>query len=268
MTDASTARRTRTTLAPTGAERPAHRTSPAQGTALSPYREHPPPPALAPWLACTWERRDGGRDPVRVVPDGCIDIVWTQGRGARVVGANTAAFLVALDAQTSVVGARMHPGAAPALLGVDGASLRDGHLELADVWADDGRRLEQRLDAAGDHERGALLLAAIGGRAQHAAMPDALVRAAVGRLAAPDARVESLARELGISTRQLRRRVETAVGYGPKLLGRVLRLQRALAAARLGEELAQAAAGAGYADQAHFAHDCRALAGTSATALL
>ena len=232
------------------------------------YREHPPPLALEPWLACTWQRRDGAREPVRVVPDGCVDIVWTEGRGARVVGANTTAFLVALGPDTSVVGARIRPGAAPALLDVDAAALRDGHVELADVWADDGRRLEQRLDAAGDHNRGALLLAAIGERARHAAMPDPLVRAAVGRLAAPDARVEHLARELAISTRQLRRRCESAVGYGPKRLLRVLRLQRALAAARAGEELAQVAAGAGYADQAHFAHDCRALAGVPATALV
>jgi AraC-like DNA-binding protein len=48
----------------------------------------------------------------------------------------------------------------------------------------------------------------------------------------------------------------------------VLRLERALGAARGGEELAQAAAGAGYADQAHFAHDCRALAGVPPSALL
>ena len=215
-----------------------------------------------------WERRDGGGEPVRVVPDGCIDIVWTEGRGARVVGANTTAFLVTLGPDTSVVGARMRPGAAPALLGVDGAALRDAHVDLADVWADDGRRLEQRLDAARDHERGALLLAAISERAQHSAPPDALVRVAVARLAAPDARVERLARELAISPRQLRRRCESAVGYGPKRLLRVLRLQRALSAARAGEELAQAAAGAGYADQAHFAHDCRALAGVPATALV
>ena len=232
------------------------------------YREHRAPPSLAPWLACTWERRDGGGAPVRVVPDGCIDIVWTQGAGAHVVGPNTTAFLVALDAGVRVVGARMRPGAAPALLGVDGASLRDERLGLADVWADDGRRLEQRLDDADDCDRVELLLAALGGRAQRATLPDPLVQAAVARLASPEAGVEALARELGVSARQLRRRCEGAVGYGPKLLARVLRLEQALTAARAGEELAAAAFVAGYADQAHFVHDCRALAGVPPTALL
>ncbi len=88
-----------------------------EAAALSPmtYREHPAPAALAAWLECTWERRDGGGAPVRVVPDGCIDIIWTQGAGAHVVGPNTTACLVALDAGVSVVGARMRPGAAPPL---------------------------------------------------------------------------------------------------------------------------------------------------------
>ncbi len=232
------------------------------------YREHPAPAALTPWLLCTWERCDGGGDPVRVVPDGCIDVVWTERAATQVVGPNTSAFLVALDAGVRVVGARLRPGAAPALLGVDAAALCDGRVGLEEVWHDDGRRLAQRLDDAGAGvERRGLLVAALAARAGRAAAPDPLVRAAVAGLAAPHARVEPLARELGVSARQLRRRVESAVGYGPKLLARVLRLQRALAAARAGEELAAVAAGAGYADQAHFAHDCRELAGVTATAL-
>ena len=92
--------------------------------------------------------------------------------------------------------------------------------------------------------------------------------AAVARLRDPRARVHALAPELGVSTRQLRRRFESAVGYGPKRLARVLRLERALATARAGQELAWAAVDAGYADQAHFGNDCRALAGISPSMLL
>ena len=59
-----------------------------------------------------------------------------------------------------------------------------------------------------------------------------------------------------------------AVGYGPKRLGRVLRLRRALAAARAGDELGRVAFDAGYADQAHFSGDCRELAGVPPSLLI
>jgi AraC-like DNA-binding protein len=229
------------------------------------YREHLPPARLAPWVACTWERRDGGGTPVRVLPDGCIDIIWTQGAGTAVVGANTTAFLVALPARTHVVGVRLRPGAAPPLLGVDGVALRDARAPLHELWGDDGRALAARLDEAA--APAAALLAGLGARAAAAAAPDALVQAAVARLR-DGAAVRELAHELHVSERQLRRRVGTAVGYGPKRLARVLRLGRALAAARGGEQLGRAAADAGYADQAHFAGDCRELAGVPPSALL
>jgi AraC-like DNA-binding protein len=200
------------------------------------------------------------------VPDGCIDIVWAQGDGAQVVGANTTAFVVPLRAGVHVAAVRMRPGAGAALLGIDAAALRDARIALTDVGHDDGRLLEERLDAAADPV--AALLAALLARVPRTPQPDPLVRAAVARLRDPRTRVESLARDLDVSARQLRRRCESAVGYGPKRLARVLRLERALGAARCGEELAQAAAGAGYSDQAHLAHDCRALAGVSPSALL
>jgi methylphosphotriester-DNA--protein-cysteine methyltransferase len=57
------------------------------------------------------------------------------------------------------------------------------------------------------------------------------------------------------------------VGYGPKRLGRVLRLRRALAEIQAGSGLAEAAFGAGYVDQAHFTNDCRDLAGVPPTSV-
>ncbi|HEY0345243.1 MAG TPA: DUF6597 domain-containing transcriptional factor [Solirubrobacteraceae bacterium] len=229
------------------------------------YREHQPPARLTPWVACTWERRDGGGAPVRVLPDGCIDIIWTQGAGTAVAGANTTAFLVTLPARTHVVGLRLRPGAAPPLLGVDGTALRDARPALHELWGDDAHELTARLEEAADPA--VALLAELAPRAAAAGAPDPLVQAAVARLSG-GAAVRALAGELYVSERQLRRRVDAAVGYGPKRLARVLRLRRALAAAHRGEELARVAAGAGYADQAHFAGDCRELAGVPPSALL
>lgn len=230
------------------------------------YREHPPPPMLEPWLACTWERRSDGRSPVRVLPDGCVDVVWIEGAGTQIVGANTTAFLVPLPVGTHAVGARLRPGAAPSLLGLAGEAVRDAHLPIESVWGSEGARLAAALEEQADPIdglHGALLM-----RAAQAERPDELVRAAVTRLARPDAAVALLAGELSVSERQLRRRVSAAVGYGPKRLARVLRLGRALEAARTGEDLARVALDAGYADQAHFANDCHALAGVPPSVVL
>ena len=48
----------------------------------------------------------------------------------------------------------------------------------------------------------------------------------------PGLEVRVLARAVALSERQLRRRFHDAVGYGPKRLGRALRLQRLLAERR------------------------------------
>jgi transcriptional regulator GlxA family with amidase domain len=79
-------------------------------------------------------------------------------------------------------------------------------------------------------------------------------------------RVREIGDSLGVSERQLLRRFRAAVGYGPKMLARVLRFQRfATAGWGASEEttLARLAADAGYADQAHLARDCRQLAGVA-----
>jgi AraC-like DNA-binding protein len=231
------------------------------------YREHPPTPALAPWLACTWERRGEGAAPVRVLPDGCIDVIWTEGSGVALVGPNTTAFEATVPAGRRMVGARLRPGAAPALLGIAAPRLRDARPDIISVLGDEGRRLGAALDVGADPV--ADLRAWLSARGRRAASPDPLVLGAVARLdrACPDG-VRGVAAELGLSERALRRRVTATVGYGPKRLARVLRLWRALGAARAGEELASAAFQAGYVDQAHFSHDCRELAGVPPSALV
>ncbi len=230
-----------------------------------PYREHPAPAALAPWLLCTWERL-GDAPSVRVLPDGCIDVVYHRGAGSQIVGANTTAFVVPVADETYMLGARLRPGSAPALLGVAAESLRDERVGLELVLGGEGARLELALEH--EHDPVRALEAWLTQRAAGAELPDPLVGAAVRRLGHRADDVAALAGELGVSGRGLRRRMTAAVGYGPKRLGRVLRLRRALAAARAGDELARVAFDAGYADQAHFSGECRELAGVPPSALI
>ena len=104
---------------------------------------------------------------------------------------------------------------------------------------------------------------------------DPVVRAAAVGAARPRTPVEALGAGLGIGERQLRRRFDDAVGYGPKTLQRVLRFQRFLALAEAERtaggadpDLARLAFAAGYADQAHLTRECTRLAGLPPAALL
>ncbi len=57
-------------------------------------------------------------------------------------------------------------------------------------------------------------------------------------------------------------------GYGYRTLHRILRFRFALDLAESGRPLAEAAAEAGYADQAHFTRDTRAFSGLPPAALI
>src|SRR4029450_6397529 len=116
-------------------------------------------------------------------------------------------------------------------------------------------------------DRAGVALTDLAGRWLAEAEPDPLVQAAVAALHDPQARVAELGDELGVSERQLRRRCQHAVGYGPKTLHRVLRFRRFLDEMSTGRpavgtgDLADLATRTGYADQAHLTRECQALAG-------
>jgi AraC-like DNA-binding protein len=250
-----------------------------------PYREAPPPAPLGALVACTWVNEVAPGGPTRVLPDAAVDVIWRvpdgdAGRGVLLVaGPDTTAQHIDVGAPVRFTGVRFRPGAAAAGLGVPVDGLRDGRVPLAEVWGDRAaERLAERLAAA---RRPELTLAAAvaerladGGGAGAGRLPVALGDApgpAVAdalRAGGGPGGVRRLARDLGVSERQLHRRCLAHFGYGPKTVQRVLRFQGALALARAGRPLAAVAAEAGYADQAHLARDVRALAGTTLTALL
>ncbi|MGW2206850.1 helix-turn-helix domain-containing protein [Streptomyces sp. NPDC001774] len=200
--------------------------------------------------------------PVSVLPDGCMDLLWCDGR-LLVAGPDTAAHLPEAG-PGPYAGIRFAPGDAPTLLGVPASALRDRRVELGDLWGEArARRLGERISAAPDPAAALEDLAVR--RAADAPDPDPLIRAVVRRLAAGRPVAET-ADAVGIGARRLHRRSLDAFGYGPKTLARILRLQRALSLVRAGVPFADAALGAGCADQAHLARETRALAGTTLTA--
>lgn len=232
------------------------------------YREYAPPDDLRALLACTWVHRATSAQPQLVVPDGCMDFVF-DGSALRLAGPDTRPVREA-GAGALYLGVRFRIGRGASLLGVPASALCDTRAPLAELWGDRARRLEDALRAC-DPERGLELMAMAVRAAPARSAPDAAVHALIAQLAGPDRRwrIAPLAAELGLSERQLHRRCCAAVGYGPKLLARILRLQqfrRALARAP-DTPLATLAAALGYVDQAHLSHDASALFGRTPAAL-
>jgi AraC-like DNA-binding protein len=213
----------------------------------------------SPLVCCTWEQRIGESHHQRVVPDTCVDLIWS-GEQLTIAGPDTTARLVALAPGTRIVGVRLRPGVAGALLGLPASELCDQAPDAHEVLGHDATEaLLAELETAPDPH--AVLRRAVELRAD--STPDPLVRAAIDALDRPDARVAEVADELGLSARQLQRRVGEAVGYGPKTLARVLRFRRLQALAASGPALVDLALEAGYADQAHMTAEVTRLAGLS-----
>ena len=211
----------------------------------------------SPLVACTWERVTSAQQEQRVTPDASVDLIWS-GNGLRIAGPDSEARVVRLAPGSRVVGARLRPGAAGVVLGLPASELRDLMPDAADVVGSGvADALLEALAAGSDPH--ALLLRALELRGVRE--PEPLVRAAVAALRRPRARIGPVAAELGVSARQLQRQVSDAVGYGPKMLQRVLRFQRLRSLPPA--PLAELALDAGYADQAHMTAEVTRLAGIS-----
>jgi AraC-like DNA-binding protein len=234
------------------------------------YREFAPAVPLRKEIHCLWVSVITPGTPLtRVLPDGCTDLIWQSGTGAFVAGPDTGPVPDARPPGTVLVGARFRPGAGGAALGVPLSELLDQRVDAADLPAVPGGRLPGSLDPAEALRR----MARIAAEMVTERPPDRLVLDAARLLGRPGARADLVAARLGLGERQLRRRCQAAVGYGPRMLTRVLRFRRFLARAEAGAagtaaDLAGLAAEAGYADQAHLTRESTRLAGLPPAALV
>jgi len=226
---------------------------------------------------------DSGAVAHRVLPDGCLDLIWVQPGPDEpgevfAAGPDTSAAVVTWRPGARYLGLRFDSGTGPAFLGVPAAEIRDRRLGLDELWGPRAAAtLAGRLARADDPA--AAFEAEIAGRERSDGLADLLPPPALAgiRRGRP---VPDVARAAGLSERQLRRRCQLALGYGPKTLARIVRFRLALALAQAGAAdpadpagpagptFADVAAATGYADQAHLAREVRALAGVPLGELL
>ncbi len=231
------------------------------------YREDAPAADPFGLIACVWTRETERTYEQRIVPDACVDLMWQRESGELfVAGPDTHPHLGAIDPGT-LVGLRFSPGSAPVALGVSADAIRDSRVALDDLWTPaQARQLGETLaGTASDEDAQQVLERAV--TAHAGGLRD---RAATGvlRLLRSGTRVSEMAAAIGLSERQLHRRCLAAFGYGPKVLDRVLRFDRAVRLARSGKPLADIAYEVGYADQPHLSREIKALSGVPIRSLV
>jgi AraC-like DNA-binding protein len=241
------------------------------------YWERPAHFRLAPYVEAVAFSRDGERarrdEPIRVVPDGCIDLLFSVSMDsaasapAYVFGLKTSTLLVGPGAPVENVAIRFRPGAATRFLGASASEFADIQVELAEFWGDDARVLSDRVARAPTLRQRAVSIESMLLVRLDAVEPatelNLATAVAVGLFQRSGGQlwVRDAAAKLGIGQRRLERAFRDRVGTSPKRFARILRFRAAYRALAAGRPQIQVALDAGYSDQAHLLREFRELAG-------
>jgi AraC-like DNA-binding protein len=237
------------------------------------YQEYRPDRRLASFVECGWTRAASSSGSIRVIPDGCVDLFVSSRGDVMIAGPATTFYDLGANEGGVLAGLRLRPGVAAAVIGRPVSEFTDRQVLLDSVFGAGGHPVAEKVFAATTPSQrvAALQNTLIDQLPDTEPVVDAVVARAIVMLRRrPHRPVSHLAAAVDLSERQLRRRFETAVGYGPRRLGRILRLQRLLELihTRGGRvRWAELAIAASYADQPHMINECRALAGMSPIAL-
>jgi AraC-like DNA-binding protein len=241
----------------------AEKDSPVLAAKAGIYREAATTGPLARYFRCVWSHRlpadFGGR--ILIVPDGCSDLIWT-GERLMVVGPDRTSAFPELKPGGHIQGLRFRPGAALAWLDTPLSELVGRTMPLTDFWGYKAEAIQARLLELPVPERFSHLVQML--EMHDTGDPPEDIQALFVRLSGADGRrasVRSLAVDIAVGERTLRRRSREHLGYGPKTLERILRFQTFLQCARdlRCDSLANLALQAGYADQSHMNREVKAL---------
>lgn len=229
------------------------------------YREYRPGPELADIVECIWTANGERSLPFRILPDGCMDIVFDftapPDRGGSVIGAMRRVRLAAPQQRVDFLGVRFRPGGMTACFRLDAAPFTDKRIDLVAVWPQ-ARVIWNRLGETPAPARPAMLEAQL--RALRNTKPDALVSHCVRSIEAAGGRLRMahLERATAVNARLIERRFAAHVGISPKRLARVVRFKTAMAMIGRGRaDWAALAVDCGYADQPHLVREFKELSG-------
>jgi AraC-like DNA-binding protein len=223
-----------------------------------------PPVALRETIEHFWIQAALPKNVWRVVPDLSAHVIFSIVSGpnglssdCRVVGARRHSFDVCMAGRVLTIGARLTPGALAGLVRDDATQLTDRSVPLDTIVGPIGLTLvEQMMEV---HPREALRLFTRFFIERIGQATPLFPRDSIRHITS----VRDLARAQGISRRRAYDEFSTRVGLPPKLALRIQRLHQALIVLNTTACLADAAAHAGYSDQAHFTREAAGLLGES-----
>jgi hypothetical protein len=99
------------------------------------YQECRPDPRLAPLVECGWARSGSAARPLRVLPDGCVDLFVSSLGDVMIGGPATGFYDLRSDEECMFVGLRLRPGAAAAAVGGPVNEFTDSRVPLDSVFA-------------------------------------------------------------------------------------------------------------------------------------
>lgn len=253
------------------------------GRAAATYREVPPSPPLSPYIVCFWgmEQHPGSGSGTghRVVPDGCMDMLFQWLPDGRIVRSSLCgAFGTPFDALPSCrrvryFGIRFFPGGLYRLLRIPAAEFTDRLVPLEDIPGAAYSELAERLSRCRLFEEQTIAaerhLLQMAGSLQPLDCDPNFGNALYELLRSGGSMpVSELSARGAISERHLHRLFVKWTGLGPKPIGRIVRFQAILdsvSGCSDDGDWAGTAAAFGYADQAHFIRDFKSLYGQPPT---
>jgi AraC-like DNA-binding protein len=248
------------------------------------YHEYPPPPPLNAYIRCFWMLEHDYREPFHthehLWADTHTELILSWGeryyrkseenKGRKiglsqnfVIGPQLKQLLLYSNGFTALVAARFHPWGLTAFSKVTPADLVDRVIPAAQVLGSDTATLAARL--ATESTRDTKLRLFIDHLLHTRRRPDTdfeTIRRVTAELQLHHGtqRIALLARQFGISPRQLERQFTGLTGLPPKLFAKILRFNHARELIQENPDisLASVAYEVGYADQAHFSRNFRA----------
>jgi len=229
------------------------------------YQEYSPSKELQEYIACYWFSKTislGDELLIsRVIPDGCMDIVFnmneiSQGKGARVSGIMTMPEIREVKEINEYVGIRFLPGGIIPFIKDSATNFTNQLIDLQDIWRKEGLNISQKVyEATSIEERIVIIEKTLKDKLVNDNSIPAFLKYALHDiyLNKGNLSIKELSARTYISERHLSRKFNEYIGTGTKVFSNIIRFQQVIRQIDRNKdiEILNLALNNGYYDQSH-----------------